>query len=558
MQIVESFSSSTPPPGGRASEIARQLSRQQARYQRTFLMRSVGFWWYRILLIVLSGLVAGWLGQFALSAPVQICGVVIGLVILFNAARYVEFGLLLAVIVTTALFPKLFSIKALDFYPVVPVLLLLLIVLLAQVIFHVRQTVLPSFWTIWPQLGLIVMAIISTMMVQAFWTHGVPHKINGNPILYSEVYGVMLFFFPPITLAVTTMILAKRERLIIYIQYADLILALIVALAIFYDFRRIGADIYTFRFSEPRVLWMSLRAMAQLLALGAIIGYARFLFATRWRVRLLYGVVTAVCLVAVYLSLENSWWLEVAVALMFMTIIYSRRLFLAFGLAALPLIPIVKAELAKLQAVKADDYTRFLIWNDMLRVWSKQPVLGVGPGDVWEYDQVFTNLSRNLRDFNITGLGVAHNGYLQILAEMGPIGLFLQLAMITVLALAAVRLYRRSPVIMRRTLNIFGELARGIGLDLVAESQKRDDRILGMICIGLILGSAVADFVSGSFFLPARQVNSLAALPEPMTTWFIVGCVLYKDHVWRMTRRRSQTKGCGPEMTINKEGMANE
>jgi hypothetical protein len=105
------------------------------------------------------------------------------------------------------------------------------------------------------------------------WTHLVPRKINTNPIYYDEIFGIALFFFPLITVMVTTICVSGKERLIEYVQRAFLILALLAAMIIFYEFRRIGATIYTFRFSSPTILWMSLRALAQLLALGAMLAY---------------------------------------------------------------------------------------------------------------------------------------------------------------------------------------------------------------------------------------------------------------------------------------------
>src|SRR2546430_5993689 len=162
---------------------------------------------------------------------------------------------------------------------------------------------------------------------------------------------------------------------------------------------------------------MSLRALATLLALACMIAYARFLYAHTWRLRLMYGGIMVWCLASVYFTLENSWWIEVAIALFVMTLVYSRRLLLTFCVIVLPFFPIIKAEIAKLQQVKSVDSLRFVIWQDALRVWSKQPVLGVGPGNFWTYDQRFTRLPVLLANFQKTGLGVAHNGYLQALGE---------------------------------------------------------------------------------------------------------------------------------------------
>src|SRR5205807_8988049 len=111
------------------------------------------------------------------------------------------------------------------------------------------------------------------------------------------------------------------------------------------QFKRLDATIYTFRFSDPKMAWMSLKAISQLLVLGAIIGYARLLCTPGWRARALYGGAVLLCLVGVYFCLQNSWWVEAAIALVVMTLAYSRRLFVGLCVACLPLLPLVKAEI---------------------------------------------------------------------------------------------------------------------------------------------------------------------------------------------------------------------
>jgi O-antigen ligase len=285
---------------------------------------------------------------------------------------------------------------------------------------------------------------------------------------------------------------------------------------------------------------MSLRALAQLLALGGMIAYARFLYATNLRKRLIFSLALVICLGGVYLTLENSWWLELGLALLVMTIAYSRRLLVYCCIAMIPFLPLVKSELAKLQQVKSADSFRIIIWQDALRVWSKQPLLGVGPGNFWVYDQRFTQLPFYLRDFNKTGLGVAHNGFLQILGELGPIGLFFYLSFIAVIIFVSVRLFRNSRV---QKITTGKNRLRWLDLHYYVESEQRLDRILALVGLGLICGSAVGDFFAGSFFLQPRQIGGFNDLPQVLTSWIVWGCVLYKDQIWRMARKKLRYQG---------------
>ncbi|MDQ6660425.1 MAG: hypothetical protein M3Z24_05610, partial [Chloroflexota bacterium] len=390
MQIANPAPNSGLPPsqGGGSSDIAAQLQQQQAYHQRLFLRRSIKLWWYPILLIALgvviatiTGIVVAVLGQNNLTQVVLKCAIIVvgvaaGSVLFFIAARRVEWGLVLTAIITTTFLPQLFAVKSLAVFPVLPLLLFLFAVMLVQAAFHVKKFVFPSFWAIWPQYGFILIAIISTIVVQYTWTRSVPRKINSSPVIYDQLLGVALCFIPLIAITFTTMALSRKDRYVEYVQRVFLILAALGAAIVIIEFKRIGASVYSFRYSEPTIFWMKLKDLAQLINLGCMIAYVRFLYAKRWRSRLLFGVLVIMCLAGVYLTLENSWWLEIAVGLAVITAVYSRRLLVFFLVCALPLIPLIRAELAKISSVKTADYYRLIIWQDALRVWSKQPVLG--------------------------------------------------------------------------------------------------------------------------------------------------------------------------------------
>jgi O-antigen ligase len=519
MRIADTFANVGLPrlPGGGSPEIAGQLRLQQERHRRIELLRTLQFWWYPLLLVALGGLISAILGQYALDLPKEVFGALVGIPLLFLACRRLEFGVLALAITVSPFIPSALKVSTMYISPAIPLLLLLLFTALLQIAFRVKEPVLPSLWTIWPLFGLAFTAIVSEILAQATWLYGVPHQVLGNPIAFEEIVGTLLFLVPLVVVFTMTVSLTKREQWIEYIQIAYIVLALIGAAIIILEFKRIGADIYAFRYTSPSIGWMPLEALAQMLVLGCILSYARFLCAISRKTRIIYGLTLFVCLLALYLSLENSWWLEAAVALTLMTLTYSRRLFAILCIASLPFLPLARSFLQKLQSIKSVDALRLTIWQDMLRAWSKRPALGVGPGNLWAYDQTFTHLPQGLRDFAKSGLGVAHNGYLQTLGELGPLGLFFQVAFIVLLIIAAARLFRRSRPLKNQ--------------------EMRNDRILGLVGLGLICGSAASDLVATYFFLPPRQSLHVASLPQALTSWIIYSCVIYKDQLWRKARR---------------------
>ena len=607
MQTADTFSNGGLPPssgGGRLlTDIASQLRQQQERQQRIMRWRAIASWWCPVVLIILGSAIAITLAAtLGTIYPLPLFAAFMGLPVFFFLIKRVDFSLLLFAAGTTAVAPKLVTLKSADLYPSQILIAILLCTLLVQAAFRAHKISLPPLRAIWPQLGLFVLAIISNVMIQLSWTHGVPKKLNNNPIIYSEILGIVAFTFPLMVYVIVNMIVSVRERYIVYIQRIFMLLGIFVALVVLYDFRRIGANIYTFRFSEPHIAWMSLRAIAQLLALVCILAYARFLYATTWLQRIVYLAIALLSLTTVILTLENSWWVEAFIGLVVMTVIYSWRLITFYIVLVIPLLPLLKAEYAKLQTVKAVDATRFIIWQDALRVWSKHPVLGVGPGNFWVYDQVFTNLPRALRNCNATGLCVAHNGYLQILGEEGPLGLFFFVAFPVVIIVLAALLYRRAYIPRKRSKrNAFLKFTGWIGLDLVdlpaakkakkqkhlpdyrptlkealqdgllkwkvtrsiwpafsddARSERYVDRVLALSAIGLTIGSMVSDFFAGGFFIPPRQLSILPEMPQVVTSWIIWALVMYKDQKWRKTCRKAEAAGTSPR-AYQMEGVNN-
>ena len=112
----------------------------------------------------------------------------------------------------------------------------------------------------------------------------------------------------------------------------------------------------------------------------------------------------------------------------------------------------------------------------------------------------------------------AVRGVLQILTELGPLGVVCYYAFALLVVIMAIRLYRRARA-----------------------PEQRADRILALICLGLVFGSLAADPVSGIFFVPPSQIGGWNDLPRVMSTWIMFGCLIYKDTLWRTSRRVAET-----------------
>src|SRR5437763_158422 len=189
MQVTNTLGKGAfPPPGGSAptSDIARQMREQRKYYRRIHLQRSLGFWWFQILLIVFAVALAMTLGYVYSLFPLAVVltgfkyvlVAAIAFPLLVFLVKRIDIALLFLAISATPFLPQAFMLKSLAIYPCILVVSFLFCVLLVQVSFHVRKAFLPSLWVLWPYIGMIVLALVSTIMVQFTWTHGVPKKIN--------------------------------------------------------------------------------------------------------------------------------------------------------------------------------------------------------------------------------------------------------------------------------------------------------------------------------------------------------------------------------------------
>lgn len=495
---------------------------QQSYYQRIFCARFIQRWCLYTLLLVPGVALCICLAMLINVTVIGVFAGIIGVVMLAVAASSEPCALVLLTLCTTEFIPRVASLKTLNVYPIALFMPFLLLVFITRRVFEIRHYNWPALRVIWPMIGLVALGIISNVMIQLSWSPGVEHQENGNPLVYSEVLGILLYLLPLVLVIVAVALLTNRERWIGHIISLFRVLALLAASIVLIDFARLHTSFYAYRFAEPTIGWISLQGLAMPISLGCIVSYTFLLHGNGWQMRLLCTGELLLCMFALCVTLQNSWWIEVVIGIIIVTALYSRRLLVALILIGIVVLVLLQGQLAMLQNVKAGDVYRLVVWQDMLRVWETHPLLGVGPGNVWTYDQHLTHLPLLLRDFNATGLGVAHNGYLQVLAELGPLGVVLLLALLFLLGLACWRLYQRS-----------------------SDRERLPDRILALAALGLLGGSAVADITSGAFFYLNSQIGGFNALPTLLNNWMIFALVLYKDQTARCVPCDTKAMGRG-------------
>jgi O-antigen ligase len=132
--------------------------------------------------------------------------------------------------------------------------------------------------------------------------------------------------------------------------------------------------------------------------------------------------------------------------------------------------------------------------EDGLGIWSRYPGLGVGPGNNYPYMLRYSSL------------GTAHNQYINILIELGVVGLACLLAF----AVQAIR----------------------VGVRVWRSARERVHRTLALAWLGLFSGMLVGGFF-GDFMLPSIRNSGLELFAEFYVQWIILGLLVSASAIER-------------------------
>ena len=140
--------------------------------------------------------------------------------------------------------------------------------------------------------------------------------------------------------------------------------------------------------------------------------------------------------------------------------------------------------------------------RDGLGIWSRAPVLGVGPGNNYPYMLRYSSI------------GTAHNQFVNILIELGAIGLVCFL--------------------------VFAYLALRLGLTLWRTARVPSHRTLVLGWLGMFGGFFVGGFY-GDFMLPSIRNYGLELFAEFYVQWIVLGLIVSAAAIERRYRTGAST-----------------
>ncbi len=163
---------------------------------------------------------------------------------------------------------------------------------------------------------------------------------------------------------------------------------------------------------RPEVFGSVSSGLGTLIVLFGCIAFGQALYAHTNVSRTCWGLVTFLFAIGVIMTFGRESWIELFLSALLMIGLRTKSWAVLFVLViplGLLLIPGV-ADFFDPTKVYGSD--RFKIWQDAIAIWQRSPIMGVGAGNYQFFDQTY----------GTDVVGIAHNQYLQVLAEMGMQG----------------------------------------------------------------------------------------------------------------------------------------
>jgi len=243
---------------------------------------------------------------------------------------------------------------------------------------------------------------------------------------------------------------------------------------------------------RPEVLGNTSSGLGITNAFFACLALGQMLYARKGTTRLWSGLLTCIFAAAVVMSFGRESWVAFFLAV---CVILGLRFKNPFAF----LLPFIVLSLLLLFAPGFLDFfdpskvygiDRLNIWQDAIAIWQRSPYMGVGAGNFQFFDLAYgTDI-----------VGVAHNQFLSVLAEMGVQGLICLLLIIIMIGRLA---YKRFNTAISPT---------GKGLALAY--------------LGYFTASLFATFFTDSFIPSTAAGGGTGPLVAISYTWFFLGLVL--------------------------------
>jgi O-antigen ligase len=241
---------------------------------------------------------------------------------------------------------------------------------------------------------------------------------------------------------------------------------------------------------RPEVFGADSSALGSLILLFGSLAMAQTLYATRWKGRLIWAMLSLVFCLGVVMSFGREAWVGLFLAVLTMVGFRTRNwsvLLVLFAPLLLLLMPGISDFFDPSKTYGSD---RLKIWQDAMAIWLKSPYMGIGAGNFQFFDRVYGS----------DKVGVAHNQYLQMLAETGVQGLLCLIWILVVVGIKALQSFKAA--------------------------KSRLGKSISLAYIGYYVSILFGGFFTGIFIPSAAAGGGTGPFVAASCRWMLFGLVL--------------------------------
>lgn len=344
-----------------------------------------------------------------------------------------------------------------------------------------------------PLLGLIVTGLVSIafshLAPDPNVAYSFPH--SNTSLIVTNAAEMMLLFGLPLFLVVVNGV-TRTVRHVRWTLFAYIIIGLMYALGtIFAGPLGLTSSEVILGVKRPQVFGSISSGLGILIVLFASIAFAQMLYSRKNIGRVMWGIITLIFCIGVIMTFGRESWIGLFLAVVTIASLYTKNWKMLVGIFVL-LLPLLLISGATSFFDPSQTYgsDRFRIWQDTIAIWLHSPIIGIGAGNFQFFDLAY----------GTDVVGVAHNQYLEVLAEMGIPGfIFLLWTMISV-----------------------GRIC----IQSFRSAKTRLGKSLSLAYVGYFVSIIFGGFFTSSFVPSAASGGGTAAFVEVSYRWILLGLVL--------------------------------
>ena len=254
---------------------------------------------------------------------------------------------------------------------------------------------------------------------------------------------------------------------------------------------------------RPLVFGSTSSGLGDLIVLFVNIAFSKVLYAKNNTTRFFWGLLTIYYSIGVILAFGREAWIGLFVSSLIMLVIRTKNptaLLILLVPVGLLLIPGATNFFDPSQAYGSD---RLKIWADAYNIWLHSPIFGIGAGNFQFFDRIYAH----------DKVGVAHNQFLEVLAEMGIQGLICLIWLLVAVG--------------RQTWKNFRQAKSNMG------------KSAGLAYVGFYISIVFGTLFTGIFIPSAAAGGGTQAFVEASYRWLLLGLVLSIPN-WDMEALRAE------------------